>query len=69
MDSSSLVALASRHLPFLSTYTCGFHMHGVGGIESHYDERTEAELTANAFGTEHYEMVINSTDITRSLPK
>lgn len=69
MDSSSLVALASRHIPSLSTFTCGFHMHGVAGAESNFDERKEAELSAKAFGTEHFEMVINSTDITRSLPK
>lgn len=69
MDSSSLVALASSNIPSLPTFTCGYHMHGVDGKEAAYDERREAEVTANALLTEHYEQVISPMDITRSLPK
>lgn len=69
MDSSSIAALASRDIEGLPTFTCGFHMHGVIGNESVYDERRDAELTANALLSEHYEQVISPMDITRSLPR
>ncbi len=69
MDSGSIVAIASRYFPRLSTFTCGFHMHDVSGVESLYDERRDSELMANAFRTEHYELVMSSSDIAWSMPR
>jgi asparagine synthase (glutamine-hydrolysing) len=69
MDSGSITAIASKHVERLSTFTCGFDMSEVTGVEANYDERRDAELMANAFKTEHYEQVMNAGDIRWSLPK
>ena len=69
MDSGSITAIASRHVERLSTFTCGFDMSEVTGVEANYDERRDAELMANAFKTEHFEQVMNAGDLRWSLPK
>lgn len=69
MDSGSVTAIASRHVDRLTTFTAGFDMSEVTGVEANYDERRDAELTANYFKTEHYEQVINAGDLSWSLPK
>jgi asparagine synthase (glutamine-hydrolysing) len=69
MDSGSITALASTHVDRLATFTCGFDMSEVTGVEANYDERRDAELMANHFKTEHYEQVLNAGDIRWSLPR
>jgi asparagine synthase (glutamine-hydrolysing) len=69
MDSGSITAVASSHVSRLTTFTCGFDMSAVTGVESNYDERRDAELMANFFQTEHYEQVINAGDLRWSLPR
>ena len=69
MDSGSLTALASQHIPRLCTFTAGFELSEVRGIEATFDERADAELMANYFKTEHYEQVINAGDLKWSLPR
>lgn len=69
MDSGSITSIASKLIPRLSTFTCGFDMSSVVGVEANYDERRDAELMANWFKTEHYEQVINSGDLSWSLPR
>ncbi len=69
MDSGSIAAVASKHVPRLYTFTCGFDMSEVTGVEANYDERRDAELMANHFKTEHYEQVMNAGDLRWSLPK
>jgi len=69
MDSGSLTAMASQHLKRLTTFTAGFDMSSVTGVEANYDERRDAELMANYFKTEHYEQVINAGDLSWSLPR
>jgi len=69
MDSGAIVSVASGEIPRLSTFTCGFMMHTVEGVEAEYDERKDAELMANYFKTEHYEQVIGSGDLSWALPK
>ncbi len=69
MDSGSITAIASTHLDRLTTFTAGFDMSEVTGVEVNYDERRDAELMANYFKTEHYEQVINAGDLSWSLPR
>lgn len=69
MDSGSITAVASQHVPRLTTFTCGFDMSEITGVEANYDERRDAELMANAFKTEHYEQIINAGDLSWSLPR
>ncbi|HTA62694.1 MAG TPA: asparagine synthase (glutamine-hydrolyzing) [Bacteroidia bacterium] len=69
MDSGAITAVGSKLIPRMATFTCGFDMSSVTGVEANYDERRDAELMANAFKTEHYEQVINAGDLSWSLPK
>lgn len=69
MDSGSITAVASKHVPRLTTFTCGFDMSEITGVEVNYDERRDAELMANHFKTEHYEQIINAGDLRWSLPR
>jgi asparagine synthase (glutamine-hydrolysing) len=69
MDSGTIVALASPHVPRMQTFTAGFEMRKVGGVEADFDERHAAELMAYTYRTEHYEQVINAGDIRWSLPR
>jgi asparagine synthase (glutamine-hydrolysing) len=69
MDSGSISVMASKHVNRLYTFTAGFEMSEVQGIEMGYDERVDAELTANFIKSEHYEQVINAGDLKWSLPR
>lgn len=69
MDSGTLIALASSHVARLQTFTAGFEMSRVDGLEASFDERRAAELMAYTYRTEHYEQVINAGDIRWSLPR
>lgn len=69
MDSGSIAVLASGHIDRLHTFTCGFDMSEVTGVEANYDERRDAELTANFIKSEHYEQVMNAGDLSWSLPR
>lgn len=69
MDSGSITAIASQHVERLKTFTCGFDMSSVSGVEANYDERRDAELMSSVFKTEHYEQVINAGDLSWALPQ
>jgi asparagine synthase (glutamine-hydrolysing) len=69
MDSGSITAVASEQVDRLTTFTCGFDMSEVTGVEANYDERRDAELMANHFKTEHYEQIMNAGDLSWSLPR
>jgi len=69
MDSGSIVAVASQAIPRLMTFTGGFDLSSVSGLELNFDERKPAELMASSFLTEHYEMVLHSGDMAWVLPK
>lgn len=69
VDSASLVAVASRAIPRLMTFTGGFDLSSVSGLELAFDERKDAELVASPFKTEHYEMVLHAGDLAWCLPR
>ena len=69
MDSGSITALASKKIDKLRTFTGGFDLNSVSGIELNFDERETAEKISYLFKTEQYEMVLKSGDMERSLPK
>lgn len=69
MDSGTITAIASQSLSYMRTFTCGFDLSSVSGIELQYDERAASERMSYLFRTEHYEMVLKSGDMERVLPK
>ncbi|MGF6311235.1 asparagine synthase (glutamine-hydrolyzing) [Bradyrhizobium sp. i1.8.4] len=69
MDSGTITAIAAQSLSYMRTFTCGFDLSSVSGIELYYDERAASERMSYLFRTEHYEMVLKSGDMERVLPK
>ena len=51
MDSASIVASASGRIPRLMTFTGGFDLSSVNGLELVFDERADAERVASACRT------------------
>ena len=69
MDSGSITAIAARQFPYIKSFTCGFDLNSVSGIELNNDERESAEYMSYLFKTEHYEMVLKAGDMERVLPR
>jgi asparagine synthase (glutamine-hydrolysing) len=69
LDSGYISTVASRHVPRLSTFTAGFDLTSVSGLEMGFDERANAEQLANALKTEHYEVVLHAGDMEWVLPE
>lgn len=69
IDSGSITALASQSFKNLKTFCIGFDLSSASGLELSYDERKKAEHISYLYQTEHYEMVLKSGDMQRSLPK
>lgn len=65
VDSASVVAIASRRMPNLRTFTVGFDLTSAAGLELNYDERRASEALSAFLRTEHYEMVLKSGDMER----
>lgn len=63
IDSGSITAIAASNIPRLSTFTCGFDLSEVSGLELDFDERKYAELISAKFYTKHHEIVLNSKDL------
>jgi asparagine synthase (glutamine-hydrolysing) len=69
MDSASIAAVATRSINRLMTFTGGFDLSSVEGLELIFDERTDAETVASRLRTEHYEMVMHAGDMAWVLPE
>lgn len=69
MDSGSITAVAARNIPRMRTFTAGFDLSSATGLELGFDERPAAEMMANRFKTEHYEMVMHAGDMEQVLPE
>jgi asparagine synthase (glutamine-hydrolysing) len=69
MDSGSICAVASQQLPHLHTFTGGFPVAGVSGLEAFSDERAQARSMAVAMETEHHDLAIEPDDMTALLPE
>jgi asparagine synthase (glutamine-hydrolysing) len=64
VDSSGMLSLAAGKTDqAISSYTVGFSGSGIT------DERPYARIAARAFGSEHHEMTISSSDFAEFLPK
>lgn len=68
IDSGSVVTFASKKVPNLKTFTVGFDLGSATEEELNFDERIRSEAMSSLLKTEHYEMVLKSGDMERSLP-
>jgi asparagine synthase (glutamine-hydrolysing) len=69
MDSGSITAIARQHLGRIQSFTCGFDLTSASGLELGFDERARAEVMANRFKTEHYEVVLHAGDMEQVMPE
>jgi asparagine synthase (glutamine-hydrolysing) len=69
MDSGSIVSVAGRSIPRLTTFTAGFDLTNVNGIEQGFDERKQAEQLAYLFQTEHYDVVLHAGDMPAAMER
>jgi len=69
MDSGTITCLASQEYPHIKTFTCGYDMSKASENELGFDERKKSEIMAHAFSTEHYEMILQPSDIERVMPQ
>ena len=69
MDSGSIVSVAGRSIPRLMTFTGGFDLTNVDGIEQGFDERELAEKLSYLLQTEHYAVVLHAGDMPAAMDK
>jgi asparagine synthase (glutamine-hydrolysing) len=69
MDSGSIVSVAGESIPRLMTFTGGFDLTNVDGIEQGYDEREIAERLSYLLQTEHYAVVLHAGDMPAAMEK
>jgi asparagine synthase (glutamine-hydrolysing) len=62
LDSSTIVALMSRHSSQVKTFSVGF-------AEARYSELPYAAQVAKEFGAQHHELVVSHKDLIERLPK
>ena len=67
VDSGSIAAIASQEIPGLKTFTIGFDLSSASGLELGFDERAKARLLSEHLNTEHFESVLISGDMEKSL--
>lgn len=67
VDTGAIAMVASRQLKDMRTFTIGFDMSSVSGLEIAFDEREKAERMSALCRTEHYEMVLKAGDMERSI--
>jgi asparagine synthase (glutamine-hydrolysing) len=69
MDSGSISCIAAKKNQNLKTFTIGFDLNSVSGMEMACDERQVSEYLSYLYKTEHYEMVLKAGDMERCLPQ
>lgn len=65
IDTGIITSVAAARMPNLPSFTIGFDIESVSGLEVGFDERAKAERHSSIFGTEHYEAVLKAGDMAR----
>lgn len=68
LDSASIVSLAAAERPGIPTFTGGFDMASVSGIEVVFDERPQASRVADHVGATPHVIEMREGDMARVLP-
>ena len=69
MDSGTITCMASRKIPRIHTFTCGYDMSHANEEERQFDERRLTEIMAHEFQTSHFERVLQPNDIEAVMSK
>ncbi len=68
IDSTAIVALAVKEAGHLQTYTCGFDLSQVQGIELNFDESRPAREVARHLNTDHHEIILGPGHLEEAMP-
>jgi asparagine synthase (glutamine-hydrolysing) len=69
MDTGAISAMATRGVPNMHTFTCGFELpEGISELEQFFDERTESHRLACHLGTIHHELGLGPDAMVPVLP-
>lgn len=70
MDTGSISAVASRAVPSMHTFTCGFTIpEGASEFETYFDESQASKDLSNRLGTVHHELVLGADAMPASIDK
>jgi asparagine synthase (glutamine-hydrolysing) len=67
LDSSSIVATASKFLPDFKTFTIGFDLESTANHEKNFDESAKAKFFADSIGVKNFQHRIHPVDMESSL--
>jgi len=69
MDTGAISAVASRQIPHMHTFTCGFDLPDrATELEQYFDERQESRMLAEILGTIHHELELGQDAMAPALP-
>ena len=69
MDTGAMSALARQNMENLHTFTCGFDIGGMDGLEQYFDERPESRMLAELLQTDHHELEVRPAQMIELLPQ
>lgn len=69
MDSSAIIALASKKIKGINTFTGYFDTSAIEANDRSVSEKDDARIIANMFGTTHHERLIGPQDMIDTLPQ
>ena len=70
MDTGAISAVATRRIPDLHTFTCGFDLpEGASDFEQYFDERAESRELSSLLGTKHHELELGPQAMMPVLPR
>lgn len=70
IDTGAITAVATRALPRMHTFTCGFDLpDGASDLEQHFDERVHARELAVKLDTIHHELELGPDAMAPALPR
>ena len=65
LDTSAIALIASQNIHRMKTFTCGFDMSSIQGIEISFDERVAAKAISEELNTQYNDIVLKSGDMER----
>ena len=69
MDTGAISAVATRRIPDMHTFTCGFDLpEGGSHLEQYFDERNDSHRLAGHLGTVHHELELGPEAMAPALP-
>ena len=69
LDSTTIAYLAKKKLGSINTFTCGFNVNDISGIEVGFDESHISKKIAKKLKTNHDEYIISFGDMEKSFAK